>query len=59
MLLAVSDIAKPTHPSSFPNGKGNRDNRGDGDDDGELPIELQGPQDYGVGCLGLRDYPKY
>ena len=52
-------IAKPTHPSSFPNGEGDRDDRGDGDDDGELPIELKGPQDYGVGCMGLGDYQKY
>ena len=50
--------SKP-NPSSFPNGEGDGDHGGDGDDDGELPIELQGPQDYGVGCLGLREYHKY
>lgn len=29
-----------THPSSFPNGYGDGDYGGDGNDDGEFPVEL-------------------
>ena len=31
---------KPTHPSSFPNGDSDGDDRGDGNDNSKFPVEL-------------------
>ena len=50
--IAWIDISrKGAHPSSFPNRYGDGDNRGDCDDDRELPVELQRPQDHSVRWL--------
>ncbi len=37
-----------TNPTRFPDGDGDRDDGGDGDDNGELPVVLQRPQDHRV-----------
>ena len=38
-----------THLSRLPYAGGDRQDRGDRDDDGKLPVHLDGPQDHRVG----------